>query len=323
MSTTPPSQATTFERIEVSGRSVAEASRLFDRFSSGAHFEPIGPPGPHSFRYVSLGDATVSLRMSSSTGSLIREVSRLDDYLVTWFREGGGSVTVQGAVVELRPGYPVALPSSGPFTLEMRPGRQNLVHVARPFLDSVATELHGGPPQPIEFFSERTPEGAALADWRRVMSKATPVITDPTAGPLVRMETNLAVARVVLGAFPWQTHLVPSVLLVPRLARVRAAAEFLNENAHLPITPADAAAAAGLHTRSMQAAFQKHLAASPTEYLRRIRLDRVRRDLLENSPKTARVNDLARVWGFGNLGRFAAAYQERFGEKPSETLRRS
>ncbi len=33
------------------------------------------------------------------------------------------------------------------------------------------------------------------------------------------------------------------------------------------------------------------------------------------------MTDIATKWGFGHLGRFAAAYRARFGESPSHTLR--
>jgi AraC-like DNA-binding protein len=38
-------------------------------------------------------------------------------------------------------------------------------------------------------------------------------------------------------------------------------------------------------------------------------------------PDDTTVTAVARKWGFGHYGRFAADYQRRFGRKPSETLR--
>ncbi|AMM19351.1 hypothetical protein AX769_03395 [Frondihabitans sp. PAMC 28766] len=328
MSTTLPPKVgplgdTCLDRIEVSGTEFEELNRLAGRFYGGARIRAVdsdvGRPFP--FRFASLGDEQVALRLSTLTAGIVGEVERLDDYVVTWFRTGGGTVTTRGASIDLPVGRPFVLPSASSFTFEVFPGRQNLVHVARPFLDDIATEFHGGPAQPIAFQHRVSPTDEGSASWRQTIASATPVITDPEASPLIRMEANMAVARSMLAVFAWHTdHLAP-VLLMPRLRRVREAVEFLHDNAHLPITPADAAAAAGLHTRSMQTAFQRHLGMSPTEYLRCVRLDRVRRDLVEHDPETATVSDLARAWGFGNLGRFAAAYQARFGEKPNETLR--
>ncbi|ROQ37119.1 AraC-like protein [Frondihabitans sp. PhB188] len=309
-------------RFEVSGRSAAEAARLSERAYGGARFTALEPDEPFSFRFASLGDENVSLRLSSLSGTLVGEIGRLDDYVATWFRQGGGRIATTRETLDLRPGGLAVLPSSESFRFETGPGLQNLVHVARPFLERIATERHGGPEQPLAFRHQVRPSESGLAQWRQTMSAASPVITDADAPPLIRMESNLAVARTLLDVFSWHTHHVPAALLTPRLAKVRATVEFLHENAHLPITPADAASAVGLNTRSMQNSFQRHLEMSPTEYLRRVRLDRVRRDLLEHTPKTATVNDLARAWGFGNLGRFASSYQARFGEKPNETLRR-
>ncbi|WP_413784026.1 helix-turn-helix domain-containing protein [Rathayibacter tanaceti] len=61
---------------------------------------------------------------------------------------------------------------------------------------------------------------------------------------------------------------------------------------------------------------------SPSVYLRDVRLDRARSDLVAGDPCSTTVAAVAREWGFGNLGRFASAYQVRFDEKPSHTLRR-
>jgi transcriptional regulator GlxA family with amidase domain len=52
-------------------------------------------------------------------------------------------------------------------------------------------------------------------------------------------------------------------------------------------------------------------------YLRNVRLDHCRRLLVAG---TASVTDVAQQCGFTHLGRFSAAYKERFGELPSHTL---
>src|SRR6185295_650419 len=48
-------------------------------------------------------------------------------------------------------------------------------------------------------------------------------------------------------------------------------------------------------------------------------LERVRRELLRASPE-ATTTEIAMRCGIGHLGRFAAAYRERYGETPSTTL---
>lgn len=49
---------------------------------------------------------------------------------------------------------------------------------------------------------------------------------------------------------------------------------------------------------------------------------RARNELIHGDPDVLTVSAVAVRWGFGHLGRFGAAYQERYGEPPSRTLRR-
>lgn len=76
---------------------------------------------------------------------------------------------------------------------------------------------------------------------------------------------------------------------------------------------------AGVSGRRLQQGFAECLGVTPMAYVRRVRLERAHEDLSMGLP----VTDTAYHWGFGNLGRFARAYQDRFGEAPSETRRRS
>jgi transcriptional regulator GlxA family with amidase domain len=71
----------------------------------------------------------------------------------------------------------------------------------------------------------------------------------------------------------------------------------------------------------LQLALRRHHGQTPTEYLRGIRLRRVRAQLLDATPTTTTVRSVAEEWGFAHLGRFAASYAGVFGELPSETLR--
>jgi transcriptional regulator GlxA family with amidase domain len=57
-------------------------------------------------------------------------------------------------------------------------------------------------------------------------------------------------------------------------------------------------------------------------YLTRLRLHRVRQDLLDASPGSTTVSAKALDWGFWHFGEFSRAYKDCFGELPSETLRR-
>jgi AraC-like DNA-binding protein len=101
-----------------------------------------------------------------------------------------------------------------------------------------------------------------------------------------------------------------------------AAQAFIEANLPERLTLAAVASAAGVSVRTLQAAFRSELRMTPTAYIRGRRLDRARGDLAGTGGAPATVTTVATRWGITHLGRFAAEYRSRFGESPSETLRR-
>jgi AraC-like DNA-binding protein len=104
--------------------------------------------------------------------------------------------------------------------------------------------------------------------------------------------------------------------------RVAAAEEFMRAHAEAPLTVEQIAAAVGVGPRALQLAFRQLRGASPRAVLAGIRLD-LARARLAAPDAAASVTDIALLCGLTHFGRFAAAYRARFGESPSETLRRA
>jgi AraC-like DNA-binding protein len=109
-------------------------------------------------------------------------------------------------------------------------------------------------------------------------------------------------------------------LAAPRA--IRHALDIIEEEAHLPLTLSSIAARSHISVRTLQHGFQRHLDTSPMAYLREVRLRRAHETLLRSDPSMVTVASVAYRWGFGNLGRFAAAHAARYRETPTETLRR-
>lgn len=101
--------------------------------------------------------------------------------------------------------------------------------------------------------------------------------------------------------------------------QVRAAMQFIDANAHLPITPTDVAVASGLSIRSLQLTFRERLDTTPQQYLRRIRLRRAHADL--KAGQGSGVGEIARKWGFLSSGEFARLFFAEFGERPGDLFR--
>lgn len=73
--------------------------------------------------------------------------------------------------------------------------------------------------------------------------------------------------------------------------------------------------------RTLQYCFEDVLGMSPTLYLRRLRLNGVRRALLDPSRGQRQIGAVAADWGFGNFSQFSSDYKKLFGESASSSLR--
>ena len=74
---------------------------------------------------------------------------------------------------------------------------------------------------------------------------------------------------------------------------------------------------------TLENAFKVVAGVTPHTFFLRRRLSQVREVLLREDPLQRKVTDIASEFGFSELGRFSVRYREMFGEKPSDTLRRS
>ena len=86
-------------------------------------------------------------------------------------------------------------------------------------------------------------------------------------------------------------------------------------------TVAELARHCGVSVRALTKGFTRHLHTTPLQYMISLRLDRVRDQLLTLGPE-ASVTEVAQRWGFHHAGLFASRYRSRFGERPSQTLRK-
>lgn len=138
---------------------------------------------------------------------------------------------------------------------------------------------------------------------------------------LVLSQMEQLCASVLLSNHPHNhTDTAPSrrSTVLPR--HVRRAQDFMQAHAHEPITVDQLAAVAGVSARSLYAGFREFLQTSPMHYLRDLRMERARTELL--SGESTSVAGVALRWGFAHMGRFGLDYKKRYGESPSQTLRR-
>ena len=114
----------------------------------------------------------------------------------------------------------------------------------------------------------------------------------------------------------------PAGLQGPHRPRtVKRALDVMHAEPWRDYTVGDLATTAGVGVRVLQESFRQHVGVPPLTYLRRLRLDGAHAELSRSDPGRTSVSEVAYRWGFTHLGRFAAAYRERFGTSPSQTLR--
>jgi AraC-like DNA-binding protein len=190
--------------------------------------------------------------------------------------------------------------------------------------DALRTLLDRTPGHPLDpraTVDLRMPAGARWARLVRVVCTAARAHSGMLDNPLVAAPLHDAVVGGLLAAADHRDREamerpVPSWCLGP----VHRATEVMHDRPQFPFTPALLGGMAGVGPRSLREGFVRHVGMPPMDYMRRVRLERVRDDLRDGDETTS-VAGVARCWGFGDLGRFTAAYTRTYGQAPDETLR--
>jgi AraC-like DNA-binding protein len=201
----------------------------------------------------------------------------------------------------------------------IRIGQADVARAAARHYGAVPNDLWTGAARPVS--------RAMNAHWQGLTGYVRKTLAEtPSAAehPLVAGQLIEYVATSMLAVFPnatMQLSHVPSPGAVGT-ASLRRAVAYIEANADRPITVEDVAAAAGTTARALQYAFRRRLDCTPREHLRRVRLERAHRELLEADPAHGEtVATVALRWGFTSTGWFGRHYRAAFGCSPGDTLR--
>jgi AraC-like DNA-binding protein len=166
---------------------------------------------------------------------------------------------------------------------------------------------------------------SAASPWSRTLWLLHRELTDPDGLAAVpAMSTRLG-HLMMAGLLVSQPHNYSDDLTKPKAVvaskPIREALEFIKDRPAEIETVADIASTVGLSVRALDDGFRRFVGTPPMTYLRNLRITRAHEELMAADPYTTTATAVARKWGFGHYGRFAADYRRRFGHKPSETLR--
>ncbi|MGD9925825.1 MAG: AraC family transcriptional regulator [Pseudorhodoplanes sp.] len=169
------------------------------------------------------------------------------------------------------------------------------------------------------------PAGQAIRAHAMLMQDAAnhSVTLPAGTGRLVQRELrNGLVGLLLTGLVHDRSGLLAMPVPAPAPAHVKRVEEFLRAHPDREVSVVELAMIAGVSLRALQDGFRRFRNITMTEAIRDARLAYWRK-LLEAPPQGAGVGSLALTAGLNHLGRSAALYYKRYGETPSETLRRN
>jgi AraC-like DNA-binding protein len=267
-----------------------------------------------------LGDRVSTGRMRLDAEVTSDGVSETE-HIVLIPTAGSYELTHPSERVEIGPGGVLLMDAGVRHEAVSRHASFDLLTVRAALMNSIAEEWRGrraGRPSAVPVDEPLADHVRRIASWYEdeVLSRE-----EIYGSPILREQGERMVATAVAAAFGF-LQFDGSVPADGGPAALRRAIAFMEERAGDPISTTEIAAAARLSARGLQAMFQRVLGSTPNAELRRIRLARVREELLAAPGAPGEVALIARRWGFAHLGRFAEYYRTEYGERPSETLGR-
>lgn len=279
-------------------------------------------------RSDSIGSATV-VSAHLNVGGELRAAELTPHYLLYSLRGGAAEVSVGRDAASLVPGERGVMINPGSEgRTAWRAGMRTLNVLVEPgalcahFSALTGTTIHAPPRFKLPVDLRRGP-GADVHRIVQLLHESSTRTEGAPASPhvLAHLRESLYVG-LLFGVESTVSHILHRAPPPASLRAVRQAEEYLTAHAPEPIAIADLAALTGVGLRSLQRAFRSARGITLRAFLTDARLDLARRHLQAAGPGTT-VTQILHASGFGHPGEFSAAYRRRFGESPSETLRRA
>jgi AraC-like DNA-binding protein len=248
-------------------------------------------------------------------------------YLVQFSLSGVARISQDNTTFELRPGHMCVLNPDSKVQQVFGEGYKHFtVKLSKTGLEAVLAQELGFRPGELRFFA--TPirlEGAAVAFAQLVRTICDDLDNGSSAFSHSRAvgAVEQALQRLLLAAAPHNhAELFNTPVSMPAPYYVKRVEEFIHQHASDPITLDEMIAVCGVSARSLHTGFRRFRDTTPMNYLKNCRLVLAHRQLREGADAGLTVTEVALACGFTHLSKFAHDYHERFGERPSVTLKR-
>lgn len=277
---------------------------------------------------VRVGTATV---LFTSTNLRMRTRTRVCEGYVAYATYGPQSRgTVNGLAV--RPGLMIAAEPEAEARSVVDAGWESILILLPPqdIRDHLAARQREGEfrlPAGVEMLETSPAASRRLFDWGKQLTASAaeqPALFNERQDDLLAVQVdlieNLLVAIGTANVFqPGRSDRTRQrQSLVVRTAEEYALSQ---KGANLYVT--DLCRVTGVSERALEYAFKQIMGLTPVAFLVRLRLTRVRHVLMAAAPGSTTIAIEALRWGFGHFGEFARAYNDYFGELPSDTLLRT
>ena len=248
-------------------------------------------------------------------------------YLVEAPLNGAARVRLRGREVVSGLERALVLSPSIPFVSVWSAGcAQIMVKINRAALERFVTDLIDRPlTVPLEFEPEWSLSSGAGLGFRRLLNHILSEIEEGDAF----VGNRGVVAEVERSLMAYLVHCQPNTYSDALRATVTPAApryitkaiEFMRAHHERQMSIQNLAEEAGVSPRALHEGFKRFRSTTPMAMLKAIRLKQAHEALLAADPRDGVIN-IAKRCGFTHLGRFSQLYQARYGELPSQTLRR-
>jgi AraC-like DNA-binding protein len=236
----------------------------------------------------------------------------------------GGWMAREDATRPVEAAEPTLITPDLPCALELGDGRFSLVSLHVALLRRVAAEGSVPLPQDIRFLDNRPHSPMDSQTVCRTMGSLAETLASSGMAqrPLIVSAAVRSAAATLLECYPTNINAGRDTMLeMSSGIPLSEALSFIHRNAAADIGIDDIAGAVHLTPRAVQYLFRRRLGTTPTEYLRRFRLQRAHDDLVAGTTSTTTVGEIAARWAFAHTGRFAVVYRQAYGVSPHATLR--
>ncbi|MCO6188613.1 helix-turn-helix domain-containing protein [Rhizobium sp. L1K21] len=284
-------------------------------------------PGQETFDVRLLASIVRKMKtweLSSRSGMVFHHSSAREASLDAHFvQEGSAKFGLNGSEREIPAGYAWLRSHDAKIRIEMSPGTR-IVSVSIPRARySAFVSTAGG--EPDERLSSLEAKASVKDCGLTVVEQMVLAMIgqSPETHPLEKAQPAAlllkeAIITALIEYWPVASTGLPTM---GHRRKTRRAILWLQEHIAEEFTIEDLAKQAGASIRALQLAFREELGMSPASYVQRLRLQKIHTDLLDPTNNES-VAEVARKWGFGHLGYFAARYRVLYGEAPSETRKK-